>query len=165
MSAAEKFWPAVAIGGPDDCWEWTKSRSAAGYGSVTFTVPKIGTRIASRAAWILTHGPIPKGMNVLHRCDNPPCCNPAHLFLGTQADNVRDMHEKGRAFTICPPQGEDHNHAKLTWADVREIRRLYRPRDREFGAHVLARKFGVEPEAVRRLLRGETWKNDPEAEA
>jgi hypothetical protein len=49
-----------------------------------------------RAAWKLTHGPIPDGLQVLHRCDNPPCCNPAHLFLGTQQDNIADMHKKGR---------------------------------------------------------------------
>lgn len=108
----ERFWPKVAKRGPDECWEWTASRTPQGYG-------KIGRRkgespaIASRVSWEMHNGPIPDGLHVLHRCDNPPCVNPAHLFLGTNADNQRDMRAKGRGrlgrrFTTHCPQGHEY---------------------------------------------------------
>lgn len=162
MDPKERFWAKVRVTGPDDCWEWAAGRSKHGYGRVDFHYPGKTSRIASRVAWEMTHGPIPDGLHVLHECDNPPCCNPAHLFLGTHLDNVRDMHRKGRARIYQFPNGDDHNKAKLTWADIREIRRTCKPWDKQRGAHVLARKYGVKPEAIRRIVRGETWKNDPE---
>lgn len=89
------FWRRVdRSGGPDACWPWMRVPSTGGYGLAKY---KGRRRIASRVAWELTNGPIPGGMQVLHHCDNPPCCNPAHLFLGTVADNVADMIAKGRA--------------------------------------------------------------------
>lgn len=77
-----------------DCWEWKGAKvGGTEYGS--FNVA--GKRLRSnRAAWLLLRGPIPDGLHVLHRCDNPPCCNPDHLFLGTQLDNIRDAIAKGR---------------------------------------------------------------------
>jgi hypothetical protein len=88
----ERFWSKVDVCGPDECWEWTAYRLPAGYG--TFGRP---TTTTHRIAWQLTNGPIPEGMFVCHKCDNPPCVNPAHLFVGTQQDNLRDMWSKGRA--------------------------------------------------------------------
>lgn len=88
------------------CWEWLAYRDRKGYGR--FMVPGSKTSLAHRFSWELHRGPIPTGMCVLHRCDNPPCVNPAHLFLGTLQDNVRDMIQKGRgsngnrAITHCP---------------------------------------------------------------
>lgn len=80
-------------GAPDDCWEWGGSPDHDGYGVVSWG----GTQYkAHRVAYELHVGPIPEGLVVRHNCDNPPCVNPAHLLLGTQADNVRDMHERGR---------------------------------------------------------------------
>lgn len=90
---ADLFWHLVDKRGPDDCWPWQGSLYV-GYGRI-----KDGQRGrvgAHRVSWELHHGPIPDGLWVLHRCDNPPCVNPAHLFLGTPGDNVRDMHAKGR---------------------------------------------------------------------
>jgi HNH endonuclease/Helix-turn-helix domain len=84
------FWGHVAKS--DGCWEWTGIRTVAGYGRCG----KGGVR-AHRVSYELTYGPIPDMMHVLHRCDNPPCVNPNHLFLGAQADNMRDMAQKGRA--------------------------------------------------------------------
>ena len=78
---------------PAGCWEFTGPRANYGYGKVGFAD---GMRAAHRISWEHHNGPIPVGMLVLHRCDNPPCVNPEHLWIGTQADNMRDMVAKGR---------------------------------------------------------------------
>lgn len=82
------FWSRVDVRGPDECWPWMNAKTPNGYGTVYFGGRMVG---AHRVSWELTHGPIPDGLFVLHHCDNPPCCNPAHLFTGTHTDNVRDM--------------------------------------------------------------------------
>jgi hypothetical protein len=87
----EPFWAKVDVSDSASCWPWTGHRDARGYGRTT----KRSTT-AHRVAWEVTHGEIPAGLFVCHRCDNPPCCNPAHLFLGTAGDNARDMAAKGR---------------------------------------------------------------------
>ena len=96
----EKFWARVDVRAPDQCWEWIGQRMKAGYGRLE-SRPTNGKRVVTlthRAAWAFANKmPVPKDMFVLHRCDNPPCCNPGHLFLGKSLDNVRDMHAKGRA--------------------------------------------------------------------
>jgi hypothetical protein len=91
---SERFWEKVAVGEPDQCWEWTSAKIPVGYGQF-FLQGK--PRYAHRVAFEMTKGEVPPEMNVLHTCDNPGCCNPDHLWLGTQQDNVRDMMQKGRA--------------------------------------------------------------------
>jgi hypothetical protein len=90
----ERLWARIDRRGDDECWEWTRARSARGYGQLW-----TGERVeyAHRLVAALTAGAIPTGLYVLHTCDNPPCCNPAHLVFGTQADNLADMAAKGRS--------------------------------------------------------------------
>ena len=97
-----RFWSKVRTG--TGCWEWTGARARFGHGLVHVGP---GGKLAQthRVAWELMVGPVPEGMGVLHRCDNPPCVRPDHLFLGTQQDNVRDMWAKGRQGEDAAPSG------------------------------------------------------------
>lgn len=116
-NALEDVWRWIARGADDECWLWQGAFRGRGYGAFALnrkTLP------AHRAAFHAATGIDPAGLLVCHSCDNPSCCNPAHLFLGTHTDNVRDMLAKGRA---RPPRGEAHHAAKLTVAQVRTIRR------------------------------------------
>jgi hypothetical protein len=88
---AVRFWRNVQK--TADCWVWTGARSGAGYGQININDVLVFTH---RFSWELHHGPIPDGLLVCHHCDNPPCCNPAHLFLGTPSDNMVDKIRKGR---------------------------------------------------------------------
>jgi len=102
----------------DKCWVWQGSRTPKGYGQ--FGISSGNMRPAHRIAWQLYKGPIPKGKFVCHVCDNPPCVNPNHLFVGTNRDNMTDMFKKGRGNR---PLGEKHFAAKLTEEDVLNIRK------------------------------------------
>lgn len=105
----QEFWQS-AIRDERGCWVWQRSTNRGGYGNVYFDGRSDGSH---RVAWRLTHGRIPTGMYVLHHCDNPPCVNPEHLFVGTQKDNIRDAHRKGRTWqkrrTHCP---RGHSYSK-----------------------------------------------------
>ena len=94
-SLAERYWSRVAKAGEDECWEWQGARTDRGYGAIRDNGKQ---RSTTHVAWFLKHGEWPNdlGLWVLHKCDNPPCVNPAHLFLGTHKMNMRDMIEKGR---------------------------------------------------------------------
>lgn len=95
MTPQERFWRHVEIAGEDDCWAWTGGRQGKGYGQ--FWLSHGQPLGAHRYAWMIANGrPIPPGNVVMHSCDNPPCVNPAHLRVGTVADNARDCAAKGR---------------------------------------------------------------------
>lgn len=114
----KRFWDKVDICGPDECWEWqaAKTKGPGSYGVFYFD-RRLHT--AHRVALFLDTGVFPEGGVVRHTCDNPPCCNPAHLLVGTHADNVRDKVERGRH-----PRGEAHSSAKLTKDEMLQIRGL-----------------------------------------
>ena len=96
-SLEERFWAKVVVLGPDDCWEWRGTRLKTGYGLMHGGSGSAKRwEIAHRVSWMVHFGEIPEELVICHRCDNPPCCNPAHLFLGTKADNNRDRASKGR---------------------------------------------------------------------
>jgi hypothetical protein len=151
---ADRFWPKVDRGaGPDACWPWTAS-TTHGYGQIG--VPGTRPHKAHRVAWELTNGPIPDGLLVCHRCDNPPCCNPAHLFLGTNADNMRDMVAKGRAGSRTAA-GDLNPKARLTPEQVQEIRAAIASGEK---FSELARRMGVSWTAVGNIAKGKTWSLD-----
>lgn len=111
----QDVWTRVDIREPDECWPFLGARNAKGYGQMRV---KMRQHPAHRLAYATATGTEPGDLCVLHRCDNPPCCNPAHLFLGTHGDNNRDTAAKGRT-----ARGELHHKAKLTAEQVRTIDR------------------------------------------
>ncbi len=142
------FWGFV--NNTETCWLWTGGRSTRGYGEISLG----GYRDrAHRVSWTIHYGPIPEDGVICHRCDNPPCVRPDHLFLGTQADNVKDMTDKGRRVVVC---GEKQHLAKLTVSDVLEIRR--RSEEGEV-SRVIAEPYGVDPATVRAVIGRKTWKH------
>lgn len=134
------------------CHIWRGSKFLSGYARM-----KVGGRTfrAHRVIWECANGPIPAGMLVCHRCDNPPCVNLAHLFLGTHAENSADMAAKGRAShneTKVYTRGDKHHNAKLTDEEVEEIRRIYQ--DGGINQGQLAILFGVSQALVSKIVRG-----------
>ena len=94
---ATRLWRRVKIGEPDECWEWMGARKdKLPYGLIMRGPKGAGLVYTHRVAYEVTYGPVPDGLLVLHKCDNPPCCNPRHLFLGTHQDNTLDAQTKGR---------------------------------------------------------------------
>lgn len=160
------FWSKVDRTDADGCWPWRGGTNVNGYGIFYFrrgwsrklTFP----RMAHRISYAINVADVPAGLNVLHRCDNPPCCNPGHLYPGTQRDNVADMIERGRQdFSTLRRPGATHNKAKLTEDDVRAIRERYRPRSRgddPGSSKALALCYGVGQKTIRNVARRETWK-------
>jgi len=173
-----RFWTKVDRKSSSECWNWSGC-GGGGYGC--FTMMGVLYK-AHRVVWSLFNGSPPLDMCVLHKCDNPPCCNPNHLFLGTRFDNMRDMVKKGRnktisgekhwskthpekvargerhCFNLHPelrPRGEVNGNSKLTDEKVIRIRGLYSRggiTHRELGV-----RFGVHSCQIKRVLNGKAW--------
>lgn len=159
-TSEQRFWFKVdKSAGPEACWPWVAGKLPNGYGSVRVD----GAHwLAHRRAWTLTHGPIPDGLNVLHECDNPPCCNDRHHFLGDYKDNSQDCIRKDRH-----ARGGRHGHAKLSRAHVLELRSLIPqlprgPKGKNLRHGLmkdLMRGYGVDQSTISCAVRGVTWKH------
>lgn len=142
----ERFWSKVAVGRKQDCWEWLAAKNYKGYGRFRLDGRRVG---AHRVAYEFAGGSVPEGLCVCHICDNRSCVNPGHLFIGTVADNNADMAAKGRA-----PCGEEHGRAKLTEAQVKEIRTRCKSGESQ---NAVAKDFAVSQSAVWLIFHGKNW--------
>ncbi len=148
----------IPIDGYHACWEWTAGRFKKGYGQFRIGTKKHKTH---RLMWDHTYGPIPNGKIVCHTCDNPPCCRPSHLFLGTHADNARDRDQKGRGTKgrkrpEAASPGETNPAAILTEKDVREIRRRVSLCDGTYES--LGLEYGVAKSTIGAVVQRRTWR-------
>lgn len=130
----------------DGCWEWNGARTSAGYGMKRINKKNYYTH---RLAYSWANDGIPEDMCVLHKCDNPPCCNPDHLFLGTDADNMADKVAKGRQI-----RGDQVDRAVLTSGDVRVFRELL---DEGLDKKYLCEFFNVKRQTLNDIIFGRTW--------
>lgn len=151
---AARFWDKVNKRGPNDCWEWRAYRDRDGYGHIRLDDDAHTDAGAHRVSYELAFGPIPEGMMVCHHCDNPPCVNPAHLFLGENSDNMRDRSAKGRK---AGPVGAAHHNAKLTEDQVKAIRQRYAAG----GVTMLqlAAEYGIGAGPVCNIIHRKSWKH------
>lgn len=143
----ERFESKFTRGNEEDCWEWNATRNKNNYGYIAIDrIPKL----AHRVAYQLYIEEIPEGVCVLHRCDNPACVNPRHLFLGTLSDNTKDCIEKGRGNR---PVGEKHYKALLTVKDVLDIR------SSTLSVKELAQRYNVRPNTIYHVRDRTKWKS------
>jgi hypothetical protein len=149
----KRFWSKVDIKGADDCWNWKASKSDQGYGRFGMTSKWV--EYAHRVSAVLYYGGIPGDLYVLHLCNNSSCCNPRHLSLGSQAENVRYMWESGRG-SEAVSCGEDHPAHKLTEDQVTQMLQMRREGHTQAS---LAKYFGINQTQVGRIIRGEAWRH------
>ncbi len=160
-SDEQRFWSKVNRGGgSDQCWEWSEAKNRRGYGKFWRNGSTLGTH---RVAWELSNGSIPNGLFVCHHCDNPACCNPKHLFLGTLQDNVDDMVSKGRGSSGLShaarirakvPRGECSWNAKLDSDSVLKIVESLRLGRSQYE---IAAEFCVSQHTISSIATGKTW--------
>lgn len=143
------FWTRVEIKGKNECWPWKESLNKDGYGRIRFDgIPKYAHRIA----YELHTGKITDGLVAMHICDNPKCCNPNHLVIGTHADNQNDKMQKNRQ-----AKGEVNGQSLLTEFQVLEARKRYKPRVVTY--KMLANEYGVCKDTMQKAIRGILWKH------
>ena len=149
MTLAQRFWSKVDPAPSSCCWEWTAGKTTTGYGK--FRLNNRDLR-ANRVAYTLAKGEIPEGLVVRHTCDNPACCNPDHLILGTQSDNMKDMVKRKRQHNN-QPQGEQHSKAKLTAKQVMEIY------NSPLLQNEIAKLYNINRSLVSRIKHKKLWKH------
>lgn len=140
------FWARVDKREPNECWEWQAGIDKDGYGKLS--VNRKDWK-AHRFSWMTSYGNVPNGLHVCHTCDNRRCVNPAHLFLGTNADNMKDKIEKGHQ-----TRGSEYVRSKLTEADIPKIIELY---NKGKSQCALGKIFGVQQTTISLVLRRERW--------
>ncbi len=153
------FWSKIDRRASNECWPWIAGKEKSGYGK--FSMWPYGIFIATRVMYKLSKRRDPFPLNVLHRCDNPPCMNPAHLFRGTDQDNADDRTRKDRAYKVKVHEharGERCRHAKLTATIVRKARRL-RKKGFTYDQLVKHLRLDVSSHAIRDAVIGFTWKH------
>jgi len=152
LSLADRFLMKTERGEDDECWNWIGSKNGQERGLIQFKKSSIS---APRVCWVMNFGSIPKGLFVCHTCDNPSCINPQHLFLGTNADNIQDMYDKGRREAH---KGEKCATSILTGNQVMEIRKLYVPRTNK-RRFELAKMFGVSEGTIQDIVYHKSWRH------
>ncbi|MDE2096186.1 MAG: HNH endonuclease [Patescibacteria group bacterium] len=160
QKAIKSFWKHVdQTTNPNGCWIWTASKQPYGYGQIGVGHPINLTFRAHRVSWIIHHGPIPLGMDVLHDCpggDNPSCVNPEHLWLGNDILNHNDKVKKGRQ-----PHGESVCTCKITVTDMKEIRRIFAECNGRYGTQaMLCRQFHLSAAQINRIVHHKRWRMD-----
>lgn len=146
----QRFWRYVTP--TEGCWNWQGCVASNGYGNLR---DRGRTLTTHRLSWEIHHGPIPAGLFVCHTCDNRRCVNPAHLFVGTAADNAADMVAKGRHVKCDPMRGTKNPKAKLTEDQVRAIRSMYR--SGHIGVPRLGRFYGISGAMVHNIVKRKAW--------
>lgn len=149
-----RFWEKVSIGSFRDCWPWTGCLQGQGYGQINTKNKRL---LAHRVSFEFVWGPLSAGLFALHRCDNPPCCNPWHLFQGNAKDNAQDMMQKGRRSYDSMPHGEKIHNAKFTIDDVLNIRFFYDVQKKS--RREIAQQFNVTYQAIDHIVKRRLWKH------
>jgi hypothetical protein len=155
--AEKKLFARVRWSRETGCWEWYGAKNGVGYGQIRGYGERGWRGLAHRVSYVLHCRPIGREELVCHKCDNPCCVNPVHLFSGSSSDNVQDMMRKGRH---KPRRGESSPFARLTEADVVEIRKLY-AEGVDTGS--LSRRYGIHNETAAAVVSGKKWKHVPGA--
>lgn len=150
-----RFWAKVTVAGEDQCWLWAGATEMSGYGYMWIVNNKSESLAvkAHRLSFYYQHGDAVDDVCVLHRCDNPPCVNPNHLFPGTRADNNRDRMNKGRN---RQQGGSANSNARLDIEQVIEIKALVAS---GISQTKVGERFGIKQAQVSRIVRGVSWKN------
>jgi len=140
-----KFWLMIDKKGEDDCWNWIRGRFSSGYGQFSANTYE-GRKVmrSHRFVYEITYGKILGGMQINHKCDNKLCCNPKHLYIGTQQDNVDDREYRGRS-----------GKSKLTTNDVLKIRQLHK--SGKFNQRMIADMFKVHPSQISLIISHKNW--------
>lgn len=142
----DDFWSNVNK--TDGCWEWKRAKNKRGYGVYSFENKK---QLTHRLSYMFTHGELPSSILVCHKCDNPKCVNPDHLFAGTQTDNMNDMVIKG--------SGRNNYNRKISIEDIKIIRAKYPHCPKDGTVKELAKKYGINESSMTKIINRKTYKH------